>query len=949
MSINYSTGQRITVRDEEFLIENVTHNGDKSTILDCLGISELVKNRHYKFDTELDPDIEIVNPANTLLVADEGECRKTRLLIETQIRNNAYYSQKIIVADRGGFDVNAYQLEPTLKALELARPRLLIADGVGLGKTIEVGIFLAEMIRRGRGRRILVCALKSILAQFQEEIWNRFAVPLVRLDSHGVDKIRSEIPMNKNPFEYYDKTIISIDTLKNNGKYRAWIEKTHWDIIVIDECHTVANASSYRGDLAQFLATRCDSMILTSATPHNGSAESFANLINMLEPTAIPRNGEYTKQDVEKYYVRRFKKDIADAKVQSNYRERKIHSVEVQMSEIEEELLKLQQELKFKAIEAEDQDDTLFAFSLFKGFLSSPAAALESIRNRIKKNSADEEALTSIAHDLEDIMTMGCDSRYIAFREQLKALGWKGKSSDERIVIFTERRKTMDYLRDRMIQDFKMKDEQICLFHGGLTDTEQEEMVDDFSRGDSKIKVFISSDSGSQGVNLHYYCHIMFNYDLPWSIITLNQRNGRIDRYGQTQDPQIYYLIARSKNPDVRSDMRILEKLKEKEEEVHNTLGDALFVTGLYSAEKEVNATIKAMQKKDENYLEEKKDEPKESPVDAPKKKGAFFALLKKSTTPAVEHNPQEMFEPKMTLYPNDIAFYQDLVTELKCISGGLSEHDAEVKNGDVPYIEIANTNELDEVLYDIPEEAKPKDNVFRLANDKAILKHYIDDSRKSNDHYWSQFQPLYDIHPIIQYWLTKLTASIPKSQAMVIKSDLFQKGYSYYLLYGSQSNKAGQSIISKFFVVKLEKDGHMEGKPISLNDFLSSYPNLFQDLYQGLVTSEDIDILTQNLQTAVASGIYYYMYDKQTELSAKMDLQRKQYAEHLKQWFERSENQLSLDFEDAPTTILQKSKEKKINEIKTIADKESSFYENITTLDNTDPYIKVLAVFYNF
>ena len=949
MSINYSTGQRITVRDEEFLIENVTHNGDKSTILDCLGISELVKNRHYKFDTELDPDIEIVNPANTLLVADEGECRKTRLLIETQIRNNAYYSQKIIVADKGGFDVNAYQLEPTLKALELARPRLLIADGVGLGKTIEVGIFLAEMIRRGRGRRILVCALKSILAQFQEEIWNRFAIPLVRLDSHGVDKIRSEIPMNKNPFEYYDKTIISIDTLKNNGKYRAWIEKTHWDIIVIDECHTVANASSYRGDLAQFLATRCDSMILTSATPHNGSAESFANLINMLEPTAIPRNGEYTKQDVEKYYVRRFKKDIADAKVQSNYRERKIHSVEVQMSEIEEELLKLQQELKFKAIEEEDQDDTLFAFSLFKGFLSSPAAALESIRNRIKKNSADEEALTTIANDLEDIMTMGNDSRYIAFREQLKALGWKGKSSDERIVIFTERRRTMDYLRDRLIQDFKMKEEQICLFHGGLTDTEQEEMVDDFSRGDSKIKVFISSDSGSQGVNLHYYCHIMFNYDLPWSIITLNQRNGRIDRYGQTQDPQIYYLIARSKNPDVRSDMRILEKLKEKEEEVHNTLGDALFVTGLYSAEKEVNATIKAMQNKDENYLEEKKDEPKESPVEAPKKKGAFFALLKKSTTPAIEHNPQEMFEPKMTLYPNDMAFYQDLVTELKCISGGLSQHDAEVKNGEVPYIEIANTNELDEVLYDIPEEAKPKDNVFRLANDKITLKHYIDDSRKSNDHCWSQFQPLYDLHPIIQYWLTKLTASIPKNQAMVVKSDLFQKGYSYYLLYGSQSNKAGQSIISKFFVVKLEKDGHMEGKPISLNDFLSSHPNLFQDLYQGVVTSEDIEILTQNLQTAVGSGIYYYMYDKQTELSAKMDLQRKQYTDHLKQWFERSENQLSLDFEDAPTTILQKSKEKKINEIKTIADKESSFYEDITTLDNTDPYIKVLAVFYNF
>lgn len=949
MSVNYSTGQRITVRDEEFLIENFIPNGDKSTILECLGISELVKNRHYIFDTELDPDIEIVNPANTLLVPDEGNCRKTRLLIETQIRNNAYYSQKIIVADRGGFDVNAYQLEPTLKALELARPRLLIADGVGLGKTIEVGIFLAEMIRRGRGRRILVCALKSILAQFQEEIWNRFAIPLVRLDSHGVDKIRSEIPMNKNPFDYYDKTIISIDTLKNNGKYRAWIEKTHWDIIVIDECHTVANASSYRGDLAQFLATRCDSMILTSATPHNGSAESFANLINMLEPTAIPRDGEYTKQDVEKYYVRRFKKDIADAKVQSNYRERQIHSVEVQMTEIEEALLEMQQNLKFKAMKADNQEDTLFAFSLFKGFLSSPEAALESVRHRIEKNYADADALNDIEKKLEDMISLGCDSRYKAFREQLSSLGWKGKSSDERIVVFTERRKTMDYLHDRLIEDFRMKEEQICLFHGGLTDTEQEELVDDFSRGDSRIRVFISSDSGSQGVNLHYYCHIMFNYDLPWSIITLNQRNGRIDRYGQTQDPQIYYLIARSKNPDVRSDMRILEKLKEKEEEVHNTLGDALFVTGLYSAEKEVNATIKAMQNKDENYLDEKKDEPKEFPADTPKKKGTFFALLKKSTTPAIEHNPQDMFEPKMTLYPNDMAFYQDLVTELKCITGGLRQSDAEVKQGDIPYIEVTKTAELDEVLYDMPEEAKPADNIFRLANDKSILKQYIDDSRKSNDHRWSQFQPLYDLHPIIQYWLTKLTASIPKNQAMVVRNGLFSKGSSYYLMYGSQTNDAGQSIISKFFVVRLEKDGHMAEKPISLNDFLELHPSFFQDLYQGMVTEEDLAVLTKNLQTAIESGIYYYMYDKQTELSAKMDLQRKQYSEHLKQWFERSEHQLSLDFEDAPTTIQQKNKEKKYNEIKTIADKESTFYKDITTLDDTAPYIKVLAVFYNF
>ena len=941
----FAEGQRITVRGEDFMITGIKPSDDNTNIIHAKGLSELVKDKDFVFDTAIEKDIVLIDPRKMVFIPDNySGYTFSKLYLENAMRCNPVTSDKLSISLKGAYNHADYQLTPTWKAFQLPRPRFLIADGVGLGKTIEVGIMLTELIKRSRGKRILIVALKSILAQFQEEMWNRFALSFQRLDSYGVDKIRTKIPANKNPFEYYDRTIISIDTLKNDSKFRHYIEKTRWDIVVIDECHIVANNSSQRGNLAALLAQRCESLILTSATPHNGRSENFANLIRMIEPTAIPHSGAYDREHVKDYYVRRFKNDIEDEQVRANFQDREIIPEYVQLNELEERFLAIQQSYRHlkKKEQGEKGQDVLYSVGLFKAFLSSPEAALETLLKRMdeveRSGNENDSEMVEMKEILEEIIETGQNSKYLQLASILKGLKWAGRPSDDRFVIFSERIATIKMLKERIMRDFKIKNEDaICSFDGSLSDVDQEDLIDSFSKEDSPIRLLICSDAGSQGVNLHYYCNRMFNYDLPWSLITLEQRNGRIDRYGQKKTPYIHYLIEETSDKDVRDDLRILELLMEKEIVVHKTLGDTGSVTEILSPDKEEKAYRKAIAN----------DNIEGGIIDifsSAEKEGKKEPIMGK--TAAVES--ADMIEEHPSIFGSDTAFYNEMLHLLESRHFiTRDDYSVELQND---YIKLRNNEMLDRVLFDMPDEAKPRLNDdFKLTTNKKAVMDAISRSRKKGsggERKWAEFQIMYDLHPVIHYYQTCLDSCLGKDQALAAKLSTLKKGTAWFAFNGLVSNGLGQQIISEFFVVPMNEDGTLAGKPLPLVEF--AHEHLSAVLPTSNMPPEEMKKLQELLSDAVDVAVNDYMASVQAKKEMEMKTKKDRNLEKIRQWRIDAEQGQQFLFEDETKVYSKRKYDQEIQEIETIHSEASKYINDMNTLKG-DPFVRPLAVFYNF
>lgn len=803
--IDFAPGMRTIIRDEEWMVKKIETNSLGNKTLYCVGVSPLVKDREAIFLTDLEK-IQIVDPAEVKLVADVSPFYKRALLyLESQWRQQIPTDANLHIGHKAAMDLMPYQLDPAKIALQRPRQRILIADTVGLGKTLEAGILMSELIARGKGKRILVVTVKSMMTQFQKEMWNRFTIPLVRLDSNRIQKIRANLPSNYNPFFYYDKTIVSIDTLKRDVEYRTHLENAYWDIIVIDEAQNVAERGDHqaqRSRLAKLLADRSDTMIMLSATPHDGRAKSFASLMNMLDPTAIADPQNYTPEDIKGLCIRRFKKDVKD-QVSGSFLERKITLERCSASAKEEYAFDIFTEMQLEMDLGKTKGTgQLFKTSLEKSLFSSPAACIKSIEARLKKlykkytadDIKDIHLLENLKTALEAI-TPADFTRYQKLLDLLKSkeYAWNPADSGDRVVIFTERIETMKYLAERLRQDLGLKANAIQEISGGMSDAEQQRIVEDFGRTESSVRVLVASDVASEGLNLHYLSHRLIHFDIPWSLMVFQQRNGRIDRYGQQKRPDIRYMLIESDNKRIKGDMRIIEILITKEEQALKNIGDPSLLLGKFTIEDEELVVAETIESGSDSDVFEQTLDAGEDDFDP------FEALMAAAGKEEDEDEKKSEIVSDETLFSDIDYLYQALtylnqaenhpVERLKTVSG----------------LDIRLTPDMERRLKAlVPEEALPQDETLRVSDDKAFCMEQMRSSMQKNmdEAAWPTTQYLWKLHPVLSWVNDKASLLFKRDEAPVLGvPGALKAGESIYVVTGSMPNLKSTPLVDEWFL----------------------------------------------------------------------------------------------------------------------------------------------------
>ncbi|WP_369265802.1 SNF2-related protein [Streptomyces harbinensis] len=855
----FPPGAQVIVREEQWLVRKSENLGNGDTLVEVTGVSPFVRDIEAVFYDKLD-HIQLLDPHATTLVPDRSANHsRARLYLEALIRKSFLPQTEhgLALADNFLMDSQRHQLRPAELALSMAnpQPRLLIADVVGLGKTLEIGLLLAELIRRGRGERILVVSPQHVLEQFQRELWTRFSIPLVRLDSAGIQRAQQEIPSGRNPFAYFKRVIVSVDTLKNKNLYAHHLENTRWDAVVIDESHNLISRGSERNALARLLAPRTDALILASATPHNGDPASFAELIRLLDPAAIADPHQYEVKDLLHLYIRRTKTSPEVRESLQGAWATRGPSLPVHAPAGEKEQAVLA-ELADRWIPREETTASvsghqLFPYTLLKSFLSSHHALLATVttrQNSIAK-STDPAARAVESAALEDLRALAAriedrdSAKLAALVAQLRALG-VGPGSDTRVVVFSESVPTLTWLGTAVpaALGFPVTDPEareanpkkpwlayggtVQVMHGDAnSDEEQQKIVSDFGLQASPLRVLLTGDIASEGVNLHHQCHQLIHYDLPWSLIRIEQRNGRIDRYGQQHSPEFRALILTSDvpwrtdpetgEPRPLDDRLVGEKLLAREEHAHRIDGTAEAVTGLYRAKEEDDRLTKDLIAG--RTVEQSIDTSRRA---GPSVMAGLLGRVEAARARGAEATAQDVPRAEVPSLFDTSADYFDAAIQQVC-DGRAPEDVLVLRREPDGTIAFQPPADLQHRFRDLPRSYLREQGVLpsekspgrlRITFDKALAGRRLKAALDSADTQWPNVSYVSDVHPVLDWLTDKVLVAFGRNEAPVLSAPV---PGPVFLVQGIYSNALGRPTVVEWIAVTAtgEADGS-DGTP---------------------------------------------------------------------------------------------------------------------------------------
>ena len=519
----------------------------------------------------------------------------------------------------------AYQLVPLLMALRLNTVRLLIADDVGIGKTIEAGLIVRELMDRGEITRLAVLCPPHLVEQWQAELLSRFNLQAMALTSASASRIERELPHGISLFDHHPVVVVSLDYIKSE-RHREHFLSIAPECIIVDEAHTCASSGTgkqLRFELLQRLAKdETRHLLLLTATPHSGDETAFYNLLSLLNPDFAQLQYRTSAQDplrqqLARHFVQRRRKDIVEWQAQTQdlrgfarrMKTEQTYRLSGDWGAFFDNVQTYCREMA-EAVETSEQGQATgqlgliwyATLALLRCVASSPAAAVKALTTRLQgRTSADPEIQTDDwlgddrLHDGEaddmnntDLEPPGQVSTPLQDTQRLHSLiqeaqRLSGKAGDPKLatlighleglvkegfhpVVFCRYVATAHYVAEELRKHFKTA--TVLSVTGELSPEERRERVDDMQEADSRI--LVATDCLSEGINLQHVFTAVVHYDLAWNPTRHEQREGRVDRFGQRASEVRCTMLYGQDNP---VDGFVLNVILRKGEAIQKELG----------------------------------------------------------------------------------------------------------------------------------------------------------------------------------------------------------------------------------------------------------------------------------------------------------------------------------------------------------------------------------------